>query len=566
MSIFTSTRRKKQFLTLLISFTTLTMAVGQPTTCCCDYIVNKAGMYRLSAVQPGQTVCVQAGHYEWLRFFDLLGAPGNPIRVVNVGGQVTIGGTAYYAGLQFFTCRYFAVTGNGDAQYPYGFKLTQTGPNATAVNIGGKSSDCEIMGIEVAQAGFAGIMVKTDPSCDPSTWRDSFTMYNVNIHHNYVHDVMGEGFYLGSTFWNGQTISCNGTSQTVYPHAIMGLSVHHNIAERTGAEGLQYACAPDAEVHHNTVRQTGQAPFAAYQNNGIQIGSGGGGSCYANIIQQVPATGLIIIGHLGNNLIYNNVISDVGENGIFCDDRDGSLPNTFTAFVNNTLVRCGRDGFKLYNQNNTITIDNNVVIGIGQYCKYVSLGQGATVTPRNNFTSNDINSALFINPSGSDFQLLAGSPLVGAGRDVSSWNITSDAADQSRPQNGAYDIGAYELASATATQSVEHRSTNEITPLVFSKNGLNPIVLTPESADESTGNRSLVLYPSPATDFVSIRLLASEPITKVTVYNAQGLRNRVKLTRTEETNRLDIKALSAGIYLVRLKAGDNWYTGRFVKQ
>lgn len=565
MLIFTSTSYKKQVLALLISLVTLP-ALSQTATCNCDYMINQAGMYRLSAVQPGQTVCIQSGHYEWLRFFDLLGAPGNPIRVVNYGGQVTIGGTAYYAGLQFFTCRYFAVTGNGDAQYPYGIKITQTGTNATAVNVGGKSSDCEIMGIEVAQAGFAGIMVKTDPTCDPSTWRNAFTMNNVNIHHNYVHDVMGEGFYLGSSFWNGQTISCNGASQTVYPHAIMGLSVHHNIAERTGAEGLQYACAPDAQVHHNTVRQTGQAPFAAYQNNGIQIGSGGGGSCYANIIQQVPASGLIIIGHLGNNLIYNNVISDVGENGIFCDDREGSLPNTYTAFVNNTLVRCGRDGFKLYNQNNTITIDNNVVIGIGQYCKYVSLGQGAAVSPRNNFMSNDINSALFVNPTASDFHLLAGSPLIDAGLDVSSWTITTDAADQPRPQNGTYDIGAYELASTTGTLSDRIVVSRTGTCLSFSLTNTNSIVLIPEPTDEGAKNQSLSIYPSPATDFVSIRLSTSEPIVKVMIYNAQGQRVRAKLIRIGDVNRLDIKGLAAGIYLVRLRTGDNWHTGRFVKQ
>lgn len=556
--------RRKCVFVLLIGLFALSGASGQPVTCSCDYVINKAGMYRLSAVQPGQTICVQAGHYEWLRFFDLLGAPGNPIRVINTGGQVTIGGSAYYAGLQFFTCRYFVLTGTGDPQYPYGIKLTETGPNATAVNIGGKSSDCEVTGVEVAQAGFAGIMVKTDPTCDSSTWRSAFTMTNVAIHHNYIHDVGGEGLYLGSSFWNGRTITCNGVNRTVYPHPIVGLSVHHNLIERSGAEGLQYACAPDAQVHHNTIRQAGQSPFAAYQNNGIQIGSGGGGSCYANTIRQVAGSGLIIIGHLGNNLIYNNVISDVGENGIFCDDREGSLTNTYTAFVNNTLVRCGHDGIKLYNQNNVITVDNNVIVGIGPNRRYVSLGQGAAVTPRTNFTSNDVSQAFFVDPAGSNFRLSAGSPLIDAGRSVSSWGIDRDAADQFRPQNGLYDIGAYEFGSANAAQSTKAATPG--TTAFLLKSNTDPIVLKPVSNNELMHREALVIFPSPGTDQVTLHLSTNESITMLTVHNARGQRCRVRLSHTSGVNQLDISALPAGSYVVQLKAGSNRYTSRFVKQ
>lgn len=550
----------------LLAITISTAAGQSPPTAGCDYLINKAGMYRLSAVQPGQTICVQAGHYEWLRFLDISGAPGNPVRIVNYGGQVTVGGTVYYAGMQFFNDRYFVLDGRTDPQLQYGFKVTQTGAGASAVNINGKSSDCEVAGIEVAQAGFAGIMVKTDPSCDPSTWRDAFTMQDVNIHHNYVHDVQGEGLYLGSSFWNGQTINCNGISQRVYPHTIMGLSVHHNRVERTGAEGLQYACAPDADVHHNSIRQPGQAPFAAYQNNGLQIGGGAGGRCWANVIQQVPGNGLIIIGHLGNNLIANNVISDIGENGVFCDDREGSLPNTYAAFINNTLVRCGHDGFRLYNQNNTITLDNNVVVGLGPYYRPVSLLQGATVTPRNLFFTNDLNAPGFTDQAGSDFRPTATSPLVDTGRDVSAWTITTDVADNARPQNGLYDIGAYEFGPDSPAAAGPGRVAARMPDRDATRNA---VVLSPVTSpdDPDANHHLLTVYPSPASDQVTLHLTGTELITTVTLYTAGGQPLRARWSCVDTSSgQLDIRALPAGSYVVQCRAGSIWHTGRFVKQ
>ena len=60
------------------------------------------------------------------------------------------------------------------------------------------------------------------------------------------------------------------------------------------------------------------------------------------------------------------------------------------------------------------------------------------------FTSTP--SALFVNPSGGDFHLLATSPALNAGAALA--DVPIDLADVPRPQGPAYDIGAYEQASA----------------------------------------------------------------------------------------------------------------------
>ena len=286
------------------------------TPCGCDHTVSQSGIYIQSTtpgtfnfnVLPGQTVCIQSGNYTLLRFRNFVGTASNPIIFKNCGGLVTIGHSSYYAALNFQNCRYFKITGSGDPSVNYGFRVDSSG-TATAMSVDGLSSDCEVDHIEIAKAGFAGIMAKTDPGCDPATWRENFTMYNVNIHDNYVHDVAGEGFYAGNSFFgSGMTFDCSGTTTTAFPHNIINLKIHHNIVRRSGAECLQYACAPNAQVYNNDLDRCGISPFASFQNNGLQCGGGAGGDCYNNQIRNVGGSGLAIIGHLGNNRFYNNLI------------------------------------------------------------------------------------------------------------------------------------------------------------------------------------------------------------------------------------------------------------------
>ena len=88
-----------------------------------------------------------------------------------------------------------------------------------------------------------GLVDCADPQCDGSADQGVFVQRDVSLHHLYVHDTGGEGFYIGSTQSNGQPIPCDGTQEVHQPHYLEGIHVHHNIIERTGWDGAQIGMA-----------------------------------------------------------------------------------------------------------------------------------------------------------------------------------------------------------------------------------------------------------------------------------------------------------------------------------
>ncbi len=539
-------------------------AFGQ-ANCGCGYIIRKDGNYKASQlnVQPGQTICIQAGQYTYLRLNDLQGAPGAPIRIVNCGGLVNVLSSSYTPGIQFMNCKHVVLTGSGDASLPYGFKLNNTGTTAGSVlNVTGKSSDVEIERTEVSNNNFAGIMVKTDPGCDSSFYRGNFTMYNVKIHDNYVHDTGGEGLYIGNSFWNGGVnVTCGGQSKRVYPHEIQGLEIHHNRVERTGCEGIQYGCSPGALVHHNSVKDAGNSPFASYQDNGIQIGEGSSGLCYNNYVEDAPGGGMVILGHSGDLKLYNNVITNIGNIGIFCDNRSNSLPGTVFAMLNNTITACVNEGIKLYNENNVSTLANNVIAGVAAG-KFIVFGQGATATQFNNIKTTRTDTLGFANVAATDFRLTATSPLINQGGDVSSWGVSFDFDDAPRPAGLAYDPGAFERQSS----GVQRRAAPPAASPVVSSFPAVPVELLPdESGPELASARA---YPSPCREQVTLEVPEGHRIEQVEVYRANGQSALKKnpLTR-EQRLTLEIRRLAPGSYVYQIRTQDGTlFTGRFIKQ
>ena len=508
-------------------------------------------MNSLMNVPPGKTVCIQAGRYDHLRFIGFVGTSAQPIRFINCGGQVSVGIDAYYSGIQFEASRYFVLSGSGDSNYQYGFKLDKSNADASGLSIGVLSSDCEVERVEVAKAGFAGFFIKTDPTCDPTTWREKFTMYNVKLHDNYIHDTGGEGMYIGNSFYSGVNVTCNGAVKVVYPHLIQGLEVYNNRIEHTGAEGLQYGCAPDAQVHHNHIDYAGISPFAKNQNNGLQISGGSGGDCYSNIIRHVAGTGLAILGQLGNNRIYNNVIYDVGQDGIFCDDRPGSVPNTTMAFLNNTISKAGRDGIRLYNEINVNTIANNVIT---QPNAIPALGgrpfvfqQGARADMVANFVALNTASAGFVDVSAdsADFRLTPCSPLIRAGVNVSSWGVLSDLDGKLR--DGAYDIGAYS----------------------FNPDSLNTTPIDVALACLNQRLALVIVYPSPTSDQVTLLLPEDQFIDQIHIYNSMGQRviNQLNTQGRTNTQTISVAHLPTGHYFFDIFINpSDIIRGRFIKQ
>lgn len=385
---------------------------------------------------PGSIVCIEAGDRGPLYLKNFKGEAGNPIIFINSSkGQTVFKGRGPWA-IKVGYCSNIRITGTGsDDQYGI---VVDGGHNGIALPE--LTTNFEIDHLEVKNCTFAGIMAKTDPSCDSKTWRNNYVMRNVSLHHNYIHDLDGEGFYIGNSFYNGRSESCG----TVYPHTIEGLRVYKNIVKNTGCEGIQVGCATtDCEIYDNTIENPGKNPFAAYQNNGLQIGAGTGGKAYNNIIKNAPGNGIIVNG-VGGNMIYNNVVLNSGGLGIFCDERT-EIKEGFS-FINNTIVNTGSDGIKLYSEKVPYNhVINNIIINPGTG-KFINTSSGVKLTDQNNYFSEDIASAKFTNSSGGNYTLSSTSPAVNKGTNVSTYGIVKDFKGTARPFGGAFDIGAYEYS------------------------------------------------------------------------------------------------------------------------
>lgn len=130
----------------------------------------------------------------------------------------------------------------------------------------GTATGFEIDHIEICDGGFAGLMIKSEDGTED--------MEDVSLHHLYIHDVGGEGMYLGSTNPDPQ-------------HQFNRLTVEYCALLRTGAEALQAGQLGPGCVISNNVLWGGMdwmAPFALHQDHGMQIATRNGGTLVENNI------------------------------------------------------------------------------------------------------------------------------------------------------------------------------------------------------------------------------------------------------------------------------------------
>lgn len=389
-------------------------------------------------IPAGGTIYIPAGRRGSLLLKNLKGTSAAPIIVINQGGKVTFSTdvTASY-GFKTQNCRYFKVLGNGTPGIQYGFEVNGGNIGMTMDDL---SSDFEIAYVDVHNSGFAGIMAKTDPSCDPATWRGHFTMRNVNIHHNHVHQTGGEGLYIGNSFYaEGVSISCG----TVLPHDVVNARVWRNVTDSTGAEGIQVGSATSGcVVWGNSVNHPGVSPFSAYQDNGIQIGEGTGGQCYNNVIKNAPGNGIIVLG-LGDNMVYNNYIINSKSYGIFADSR--YTPGPYFRFINNTIIGSVLGGIKLNSETVPMnTVINNVIIQPTGVPTIITKSSDVKLTSLNNYFGKDVSECQFINYNADNFHLKSSSPLIDKGADITLYGIPADYYGKARVAFGRVDIGATE--------------------------------------------------------------------------------------------------------------------------
>ena len=458
--------------------------------CGCDHLITPEKTYvngESLGVQPGDVVCLQAGKYAYLNLYNFRGTAEKPLTFINCGGQVQIGEYQWHYGFVMNNNQHFRLTGTGDTGYEYGIKIDGIKENASGFAISTYSSDFEIDHLEISNTGFAGMHVVMKPTCDPASQKGNYVMRNVNIHHNYIHDTHGEGLYIGHSKYTGATITCDGEKKTVYPHTIEGIQVHDNTIEHTGWDGFQVSCAvEDCNIYNNTVKDYGRENKSS-QRAGIVIGGGSTGQLYNNLIYQGTGGGIHIFG-IGDNLVYNNVIVEAGEDGIFIGDKTTEAGRSYSV-VNNTVVSPGRDGIRMYSQtsrNNRFS--NNIIVNPGSYNDYSKTSKAFVYLSTNeidcaiahNIFEKDIDQLSFVDPAKQDFRLQATSLAIDVGSDVATFGFDKDHDGSARRVGAGVDAGAYEFQG---TKTLDNQKP-------IAKAGADVEVLLPDNAvlDGSASN------------------------------------------------------------------------------
>ncbi|MBL7664418.1 MAG: hypothetical protein JNM93_04750 [Bacteriovoracaceae bacterium] len=304
---------------------------------------------------PGKTVCVEANRtYTHLGFTNVKGEPGNPVTIINCGGQVKSekANASGDSALNVFSSRYIRITGTGSKQHQYGFYIKG---GTHSVNISKGASDYEIDHLEIAGFGYnggvyGGLMAKTYPDiyndCNLAYAKGNFTQWNTILHDNYIHDVSGEAVYVGTSHYQkspSPTASgCATAEQKAMAEAPLRMvRIYNNRIENVGRDGIQLGGAiEDSEIHHNTVKN-----FALTQSYGhtygIILNPGTIGKVYNNRVEANPSSALSSSlgyhgGDTGDIEVYNNIFLN-SSTGM---ETGGHMNNPNYKFLlsNNTFV------------------------------------------------------------------------------------------------------------------------------------------------------------------------------------------------------------------------------------
>ncbi|WP_224998552.1 PA14 domain-containing protein [Cesiribacter sp. SM1] len=459
MHTYTYSKIFRTFITCItLVLLTIISFTAQAQNCDCDFTISTSQSYMLAEnypqIKPGSTVCIEAGKRGRLKLIGFKGTKDQPIIFKNCGGQVVFENTTQEGTFIVENSRYFRVTGTGDSRFKYGF-LLKTAPKGTAMGL--SETDFEIDHVEIADAGFAGIMAKIEPNCNNTEYhRANFTMRNISIHDNYIHDTHGEGMYLGSSAYGGKSTPCG----KLYPHVIEGLRVYNNRVENTGADGIQISSASkDVEVYNNEIYKYGQDPFNPVHVNGLMIGGGSTGKYYNNSIIDGAGLGICSFG-IGDLYLFNNLVVRSGGEGIFIDERTALLPNSGNHVHNNTVIAPGKDCIKMQSRNSVgNTFYNNLLVAPGTlHLNYYTRSQYIHVihsdikyVQSNNSFVPTVKEAQFVDPASGNYRLQQSSPAIEKGRILSYFKHDYDG--NARPQGNTFDNGAFEYSGSVRTDN-----------------------------------------------------------------------------------------------------------------
>ncbi|NOY05500.1 MAG: T9SS type A sorting domain-containing protein [Chlorobi bacterium] len=386
----------------------------------------------------GDTVFIRAGTYGEQVIPVNSGTAGNPIVYMNYPGDVvTIDGSSVslpaWEGL-------FEIDSKGYITVS-GLRIINVGPNGsnTGIQVEG-SNHIIIKNNYTNNTASSGIIVwsSTDILVDNNEVVHACSKAaasinecisvgetsNFEVSNNYVHDgntYRGEGIVLKDG-------SSNGTIHGNTVHTVPFVGIYVDAWDKY---------THDFKIYNNTVHDV-------FMGDGISIGSEQGGLLkniyvYNNISYHNEFLGISIHKccvsshtlntiHVINNTVYNNGWKNWGG-GITLDNKQAQ----------NVLIRNNISSSNLSFQvaleeftQNAVTVDYNLIDGFRNYPEEVYGDHYVTGDPQ------------FVNAGGADFHLQNQSPAIDSGTAANAPKDDFDGVSRPQPQNGAWDIGAFE--------------------------------------------------------------------------------------------------------------------------
>ncbi len=312
----------------------------------------------------------------------------SPITFINAGGEVVFGDQNSDASVYIQNSRHLRVSGSGVDSIDYGFRIDGQDITSQGLKITNRSTDIEIDHWQIGNVTSSGIHLiglancadasppqgvsyrhvydldgdgssqrgwllgynsLGDPIYDPGDVDDvvsqsSFTMQNISIHHNYIHDTGTEGMYLGQNMVDhlyksdgsrgpamGSEVVCNYSNPNLPPEfqpdvnntddplnaRIIGIDVYSNRLVNTGWDGINVkGGARDCEIFDNQITNHGwraRLDGETDQTNGISTTPNVYCDVYRNKISGGGGSGIFLYGVGG--IVANNLVTGSGEGG-----------------------------------------------------------------------------------------------------------------------------------------------------------------------------------------------------------------------------------------------------------
>lgn len=344
-----------------------------------------------SAYKPGDRIILapnSLGERYDIQFKGLRGTRDNPI-VVTATSKLSIKGKVNGGRVVVFSdCQYVKFTGTED-------RLIDISGGGQAVDFRDLSTGVEACYLHIHDVGYSGINVKTDPTCDPKTWRENFVLRDVYIHHNVIENLTdGEGMYVGESHYHSTfPLSC-GTVTSAKEHSIIGARIEYNTLRKIGADAIQVGSAiQDCLIQYNYIEDFGTKRVLVAgkmvpvygQSSGIQANPGTLATIQYNTINGGSSFGIILQGRYGCTVAYNLVKNTVGA--LFTVAREGGT-GSFKVFNNTFVEITGTYGTETYSNtdftNNVLQMKTGALSKVwgGTFSKtgsYMVVGESSTI-------------------------------------------------------------------------------------------------------------------------------------------------------------------------------------------